>query len=184
MSENEPVRIATLGAPHGLRGEIRLRVHTDDPGRRLLAGASFVTDPTGAGPLEVETVREGSGATYARFVGVADRTGAEALRDVVLLAAPVVEDDAWYPEDLQGLRAELADGTVVGEVIAVQHLPAQDVLLVRETSGARTQVPFVLAIVPVVDVAGGRVVLDPPAGLLASDDDAVDDDAAGDAPDA
>jgi 16S rRNA processing protein RimM len=176
VSEHELVRVATLGAPHGLRGEIRLRVHTDDPGRRLLAGASFVTDPPDVGPLEVETVREGSGATYARFAGIDDRTAAETLRDVVLLAEPLAEDDAWYPEDLQGLRAELTDGTVVGEVIAVQHLPAQDVLVVRETDGARTQIPFVTAIVPVVDVAGGRVVLDPPTGLLARDQpDATDE---------
>ncbi len=63
--------------------------------------------------------------------------------------------------------SSLTDGTVVGEVTGLEHLPAQDALVVRETNGAESLVPFVTAIVPVVDVPGGRVVIDPPAGLLA-----------------
>ena len=61
------------------------------------------------------------------------------------------------------------DGTLLGEIIGLEHLPAHDSLVLREPSGARTLVPFVRAIVPVVDVPGGRVVIDPPGGLLASD---------------
>ena len=71
----------------------------------------------------------------------------------------------------EGLRAEDPDGRTLGRIDGLEHLPAHDVLVLRETGGARTLVPFVRQIVPLVDVAGGRVVLDPPGGLLASDAD-------------
>src|SRR5699024_3676797 len=106
---------------------------------------------------------------YARFAGYADRTAAEGLRGIVLLADPEDEDDAWYPEQLSGLEARRPDGTVIGTITGVQHLPAHDVLLLKEPGGARTLVPFVNEIVPTVDVAGGFVIVDPPLGLLAAD---------------
>ena len=176
--------VATIGRAHGLRGEVALDLRTETPEDRLAAGAVLATEPAGRGPLTVERTRVQSGRWFVQFREVADRTAAESLRGVQLVVeAPASdEDDAWYPHELVGLRAELADGTVVGEVIGLEHLPAQDALLVREPDGARTLVPFVRAIVPVVDVAGGRVVLDPPAGLLEADADAavVDPPQAGD----
>ncbi|MNW53731.1 Ribosome maturation factor RimM [compost metagenome] len=107
------------------------------------------------------------------FAGVTDRSAAERMRGVTLVVEADVsdEEDAWYPHELAGLRAELEDGTVVGEVQGLEHLPAHDMLVIKETDGSRTLVPFVHAIVPVVDVPGGRVVLDPPGGLLARDAD-------------
>ena len=163
--------VATGGRAHGLKGEVALDLRTDVPEDRLAPGAVLTTLPAAAGPLTVVRARVQSGRWLVTFREVADRTGAEALRGVQLVVeAPASdEDDAWYPHELVGLRAELADGTGVGEVVGLEHLPAQDVLVVREPDGARTLVPFVRAIVPVVDVAGGRVVLDPPAGLLAAD---------------
>lgn len=176
--------VATIGRAHGLKGEVALDLRTEVPEDRLAPGAVLATEPAARGPLTVERARVQSGRWFVLFREVADRTAAEALRGVHLVVeAPASdEDDAWYPHELVGLRAELADGTVVGEVIGLEHLPAQDALVVREPDGARTLVPFVRAIVPVVDVAGGRVVLDPPAGLLAADADAavVDPPSAGD----
>lgn len=175
MSDGAQVRVATLGAAHGLKGEIRLRVHTDNPEGRLVPGTRFVTDPPDAGPLELTSAVDRNGATYARFSGHADRSAAEALRGVVLLADPEPESDAWYPEQLAGLQARRPDGTVIGTLAGVQHLPAQDALVLIEPDGARALVPFVTAIVPTVDVEGGFVVIDPPAGLLASDADAAEE---------
>lgn len=176
--------VATIGRAHGLKGEVALDLRTETPEDRLAPGTVLATEPAGRGPLTVERTRVQSGRWFVAFREVTDRTGAEALRGVHLVVeAPASEeDDAWYPHELVGLRAELADGTVVGEVVGLEHLPAQDALLVREPDGARTLVPFVRAIVPVVDVPGGRVVLDPPAGLLAADADAavVDPPQAGD----
>jgi 16S rRNA processing protein RimM len=164
--------VARIGRAHGLRGEVALDVRTDAPEERLAPGTVLVAEPASAGPLTVVRTRIQQGRWYATFEQVADRTAAEALRGVELVVQ--VEDDeddedAWYPHELAGLRVEHVDGRVLGEVVGLEHAPAHDLLVIREASGARTAVPFVHAIVPVVDVAGGRVVIDPPGGLLASD---------------
>lgn len=164
--------VARIGRPHGLRGEVALDLRTDTPEERLAAGAVLATEPASAGPLTVVRTRVQQGRWYVTFAEVTDRTAAEGLTGVTLVVDAddtEDEDDAWYPHELAGLRAEHVDGRVLGEVVGLEHAPAHDVLVVREPDGARTLVPFVRAIVPVVDVAGGRVVLDPPGGLLASD---------------
>lgn len=163
--------VARIGRAHGLRGEVALDVRTDDPGTRFAPGAVLRTDPAEAGPLTVTAVREHQGRLLVVFADVADRTAAEGLRGVELVVDVEAsdEDDAWYPHELAGLRAEGLDGAVLGRIEGLDHLPAHDLLVLREPDGTRTLVPFVHAIVPVVDVAGGRVVLDPPGGLLAAD---------------
>ncbi|WP_147916500.1 ribosome maturation factor RimM [Ruania zhangjianzhongii] len=171
------LRLATIGAARGLAGQVRLRLHTDDPESRLAPGAVLTTEPVSSGPLEVTGLRRIQQHWYASFAGVTDRTGAEGLRGVVLLAPPEIgEPEAWYPHELAGLRAERADGAVLGTIDGVEHLPAQDALVLREVGGGRTLVPFVTEIVPVVDVPGGRVVLAPPPGLLAQDEEPGDGD--------
>lgn len=165
----QTLTVAVVGPAHGLRGEVALDLRTDQPQARFAPGRALSTEPAAAGPLTVERTRVQKDRWYATFAEVGDRTAAEALRGVALVVpaeASADEEDAWYPHELAGLRAELADGTVVGEVVGLAHLPAQDALVVREPDGRESLVPFVRAIVPVVDVAGGRVVLDPPAGLL------------------
>lgn len=166
--------VARVGRAHGLKGEVALDVRTDDPEGRLGVGARLRTGPPAAGPLTVTRVRVHQDRYLVTFAEAPDRTAAEALRGVELLVDVDAsdEEDAWYPHELRGLRAELADGTVVGEVVGLEHLPAHDALVVSEplpTGTVRTLVPFVRAIVPEVDVPGGRVVLDPPGGLLARD---------------
>lgn len=166
--------VATIGRAHGLKGEVALDLRTEMPEERLAVGTVLATEPAAAGPLTVVRTRVQTGRWFVTFAEASDRTAAEGLRGVELVVdAPASdEDDAWYPHELVGLRAERPDGSLVGEVIGLEHLPAQDALIVREPDGARTLVPFVRAIVPVVDVSVGRVVVDPPAGLLAADADA------------
>lgn len=166
--------VARVGRAHGLRGEVALDLRTDVPEERLAVGSVLATEPADAGPLTVTAVRVHQERWLVSFAEVTDRTAAEALRgtELVVEVDASDEEDAWYPHELRGLRAELADGTVVGEVVALEHLPAHDALVVREDVAGervRTLVPFVRAIVPTVDVAGGRVVLTPPGGLLARD---------------
>lgn len=167
--------VARIGRAHGLRGEVALDVRTDVPDERLAAGAVLTTDPASAGPLTIQRSRVQQGRWFVTFEGIADRTAAEALTGVALVVDAADEpeddedDDAWYPHELAGLRAEGTDGRLLGEIVGLEHAPAHDLLMLREPDGARTLVPFVRAIVPVVDVPGGRVVLDPPGGLLASD---------------
>jgi len=171
--------VARIGKAHGLRGDVALDVRTDAPEERLAQGVTLATEPPDAGPLTVARAREMSGRLVVAFEEAPDRTAAEALRGVQLVVdvEESDEDDAWYAHELDGLRAELADGTVVGTVARLDHGAAHDLLVVVETladgSKARTLVPFVEAIVPTVDVEGGRVVLTPPGGLLARDAEAV-----------
>ncbi|MFC4556114.1 ribosome maturation factor RimM [Georgenia faecalis] len=175
--------VARIAGAHGLRGMVKLEVRTDAPAERFVPGAVLLTEPAERGPLTVAEAAERSGSWQVRFAEVEDRTGAEALRGTMLVVetAPGDDDDAWYPQELVGLRVEHVDGRALGTVAAVEHLPAHDVLVVDEPVGARSMIPFVREIVPVVDVAGGRVVVDPPRGLLAADP--LDEPDAADEPD-
>ena len=128
-------------------------------------------DPAERGPLTVESRRWQTGRLMVAFVGVPDRTAAEALRDTLLqvdaATLPTPEDpDEFLDVQLVGLRVELEDGTPVGVLREVLHLPHGDVLVVAREGRAEALVPFVSAIVPVVDLPGGRVVVTPPPGLL------------------
>jgi 16S rRNA processing protein RimM len=160
--------VGRVGRAHGVRGEVSVEVRTDDPDARFAPGSSLATE--NAGPLTVETVRAHSGRLLVRFAGIEDRTAAETLRGLLLLVdsadiPPVEDPDEFYDHELIGLTAVTADGTSLGEVVDVEH-PGQDVLVVRRTSGEDALVPFVGAIVTSVDVPAGRIVLDPPPGLL------------------
>jgi 16S rRNA processing protein RimM len=167
--------VARIGRAQGLRGEVNVEVRTDDPQGRFVVGTALRTDPAGAGPLTVSSVRDQSGRTILGFAGVSDRTAAEGLRGV-LLVVDADDDDAaadaeeWYDHQLVGLAARRPDGTDLGVVVRVEHLPAQDLLVVRPAApapdGGDVLVPFVGAIVPVVDVQAGHLVIDPPGGLF------------------
>ena len=163
------VVVARIGKAHGLRGEVTVQVLTGAPDERFVPGATFVTEPVAAGPLVLRSARDHNGILLLGFEHTDDRTGAEALRGIKLLADALEDDgdeDAWYERDLVGLKAVTVGGEEVGEVTALESRPAQDLLVLRLTDGRQARVPFVTAIVPEVDIAGGRVVLDPPDGLL------------------
>ncbi|HSP59826.1 MAG TPA: ribosome maturation factor RimM [Ornithinimicrobium sp.] len=160
---------ARIGRPHGLRGEVTVQVHTDEPERRFVPGAEFRTDPPSAGPLRLRTVRVHQGTYLLGFEGHADRTAAETLRGTRLLVddedSDEAQDDAWREEELVGLEVVLPDGTLLGRVAALHLRPVQDLLEV-DTPRGRVLVPFVEELVPEVDEEAGRVVVDPPPGLL------------------
>ena len=167
------VVVARIGKAHGLRGEVTVEVRTDAPQERFVVGATFATDPATAGPLRLRSVRDHNGITLLGFEEAPDRTAAEGLRGTLLIADVEEDEDdenAWYEKDLVGLRVLTVAGEEVGEVAGVDSRPAQDLLVVRLTSGREALVPFVEALVPEVDVEAGRVVIDPPAGLLELDE--------------
>jgi 16S rRNA processing protein RimM len=167
------VVVARIGKAHGLRGEVTVQVLTGAADERFVPGATFVTDPETVGPLVLRSARDHNGILLLGFEGTDDRSGAEGLRGIKLIADALEDDgdeDAWYERDLVGLKAVTIAGDEVGEVIALQPRAAQDLLVLRLTDGREVLVPFVTAIVPEVDIEGGRVVLDPPAGLLDLDE--------------
>ena len=167
--------VARVGRAHGLRGEVTLQVRTDVPERRFVPDAVLHVVLTrssswpGPAALTVRSVRDHNGVLLLTFGEVPDRDAAEALCGV-LLEADVPEDeqepDAWFDHQLVGLHAVDPGGAPLGDLVAVQHSGAQDLLVVRRPDGRERLVPFVAAIVPTVDVAGGRVVIDAPGGLL------------------
>jgi 16S rRNA processing protein RimM len=167
------VVVARIGKAHGLRGEVTVQVLTGDPDERFVPGAAFATEPAEAGPLVLRSARDNNGILLLGFEDTDDRTGAEALRGIRLLADVLADDgneETWYERDLVGLRAVTVGGVDVGEVTALESRPAQDLLVLRLADGREALVPFVTALVPEVDVEGGRVVLDPPPGLLDLDE--------------
>lgn len=165
--------VAIVGAAHGLKGEVKLDVRTDDPERRLAVGSSLETDPAEMGPVTIASRREYKGNAYVRFAEYDDRTGAESLRGVKLIIESdedELEDDAWFPHELKGLEALDPDGYELGVVVGVEPMPAQDLLIVREPDGVITRVPFVKEIVTEVDLEDNCVVIDAPPGLFSSDE--------------
>ena len=167
------VVVARVGKAHGLRGEVTVQVLTGAPDERFVPGATFATEPAAAGPLVLRSARDNNGILLLGFEHTDDRSGAEALRGTRLLAevlADTGEEEVWYERDLVGLRAVTVDGAQIGEVTALQSRPAQDLLVLRLSGGREALVPFVTAIVPEVDIEGGRVVLNPPPGLLDLDE--------------
>lgn len=169
----QQVVVARIGKAHGLRGEVTVQVLTASPGERFVVGATFVTEPAEAGPLMLRSSRDHNGILLLGFEHTDDRSGAESLRGIKLLGDVLEDDDdedTWYERDLVGLKAVTVGGDDVGEVVALQSRPTQDLLVLRLTDGREALVPFVAAIVPEVDIDGGRVVIDPPAGLLDLDE--------------
>lgn len=171
MTEPDRLTVGRIGKPQGIRGEVTVEVRTDLPELRFAAGSVLLTDPAERGPLTVESARDQNGRLVVAFAGVPDRNAAERLRDTLLLVdaadIPLSDDpDEFHDSQLIGMRAGLVDGTALGEVADVLHLPHGDVLVVRRPDGPEALVPFVRAIVPDVDVASRRLVIDPPAGLL------------------
>jgi 16S rRNA processing protein RimM len=121
--------------------------------------------------VTVSTVRHHSGRLLVRFDEVPDRTAAETMRGAQLLVdvdelPPSDDPDAFYDHELEGLAAVLVDGTAVGTVREIARGPGGELLVLKLEDGTEALVPFVREIVPEVDVRGGRVVLDPPEGLL------------------
>lgn len=165
------VVVARIGKAHGLKGEVTVQVHTDIPQERFVPGAQFATDPLARGPLTVRAARLHNGIQLLAFEEAPDRTAAEGLRGIRLLAPPDEEEsDAWYAEDLVGMVVVDTSGATVGRVAQVHLRPAQDLLEVTKEGGGSAYLPFVDEIVPEVDVDAARIVVDPPAGLLDLED--------------
>ncbi|MEI2777603.1 MAG: ribosome maturation factor RimM [Tetrasphaera sp.] len=160
--------VAQIGKPHGLRGEVTVRLHTDDPQGRFAPGSVLRADGPGAPPqLTVRSARVHRETWLLAFDEAPDRSAAESLRGVRLSAeAEVSDDDGWYEDELVGLRVLDPAGAEIGEVSGLAIGAAQDRLVIRLADGAGAEVPLVAALVPVIDLDRGIVVVDAPPGLL------------------
>ena len=171
VAEPDLLVVGRIGKPQGIKGEVTVQVRTDAPEARFAAGVVLLTDPPERGPLTVAASRWQNGRLMVAFEGVLDRNGAEQLRETLLQVdartlPPPEDEDEFHDHVLRGMTAVLVGGEPLGEVADVLHLPHGDVLVVRREGGAELLVPFVKAMVPVVDVAARRVEVEPPEGLL------------------
>ncbi len=178
------LRVGRLTKAHGLKGAIKLELFTDDPGRRFVPGAVFTLQvPTGSPwhgkTLELVELRWYNQHAVGFFKDVPDREAAEALAKAILWIdqddeEQPDEEDAWYDHQLVGL-AVVRDGEKIGTITRLEHLPAQDLLIVKTPAG-EVMIPFVKAIVPSVDITTGIVTITPPPGLLEELPEEPDDD--------
>ncbi len=168
------LRVGRLTKPHGLKGGLKVELYTDNPELRFVPGAVFQLQvPRDSGwfgrTLTLRELRWFNEAPVGFFEEVADRTAAESIvRAILWIDEEAVEsgaeENAWYHHQLVGLEVRRGE-EVLGRIAEVQHLPAQDLLLVETPSG-NVLVPFVEAIVPTIQIEGGFVEVTPPAGLF------------------
>jgi 16S rRNA processing protein RimM len=160
----QQVCVARIGAAHGVRGAVKLWTFTEDPLAVTRYGALSTKD--GARQFEVTHAREAKGFLVATLKGVDDRNAAERLKGVELYIAreklPETETDEYYHADLIGLAAVTTADAPLGRIIAIHNFGAGDIIEIAPPSGATILLPFTNAVVPTVDVASGRVVIELP----------------------
>jgi 16S rRNA processing protein RimM len=163
--------VARIGAAHGIRGEVRVKALTQNPSD--VAGYSPLASADGR-VFQIETARSAAGTSadmlVVRFTGIDTRNAAEALNGTELFVPRErlgkTEADEYFHADLIGLDAVTTAGKPLGTVVRVENYGAGDLLEIAPRRGDTLLVPFTRAIVPEVDLAGGRVVIEPPPGLL------------------
>ena len=169
--------VARIGAPHGVRGQVRLWTFTEDPHAVLDYGPLATKD--GKRTIEIDNVREANGHLVATLKGVADRDAAARLNGVELYVArdalPDTEDGEYYHADLIGLAAVNAAGEPIGRVVAMHDFGAGDIIEIAPKEGPTLLLPFTDAVVPTVDIAAGKVVVEMPGEIVGDGPEAADD---------
>jgi len=159
-----PICVARIGAAHGVRGAVKLWTFTEDPLAVKAYGPLLTKD--GARQFEVTSAREAKGHLVATLKGVSTREEAERLNGIELYIAreklPGTDEDEYYHADLIGLAAVNAAGEPLGRVIAIHNFGAGDIIEIAPPQGATLLLPFTNAVVPTVDLAAGRVVIELP----------------------
>ncbi|GAB6051322.1 ribosome maturation factor RimM [Magnetospira thiophila] len=174
--------LGVVTGARGLKGEVRIKCLADDPETLVAHGPLFSADGSRTFVLTLTGLHKGQ--VLARIDGVTDRNQSDALKGTRLYlsrdALPPPGEDEFYYSDLVGLQADLLDGSLLGKVQGVYDFGAGEILEITGTDGKPIMVPFTKAVVPTVDVAAGRLVIDPPPGLLETpqrdeEDEASDD---------
>lgn len=166
MPPEDRILVARIGAPHGVEGRVRLQVFAQDL-EGLARGGPFESED-GARKLTLVALRPGTDMAVARFRELRNRNEAAAVTRMGLVVPrwrlpPITDEDEFYLADLIGLRVEDPAGVVLGDVVAVPDYGAGDLVEVAPTGGGATELyPFTKAFFPIVDIEGGRIVLDLP----------------------
>jgi 16S rRNA processing protein RimM len=163
---SEKVRVARIGAAHGVRGEVKLWPFTQDP--MDVASYGELETEDGARRFTIEALRPAKDFLVARIAGVNDRAAAEQLTNLELFVPrerlpAIAEADTYYHADLIGLAAVTADGKTLGTVTAVHNFGAGDIIEITPETGAPLMLSFTQAAVPKVDLKARQIVVVPPA---------------------
>lgn len=161
---DKPIVLARIGAPHGVKGEVRLKPFTDDPEGLTAYGPLQTADGR---RIMIERLRPAGSVLIAKLAGIENRDAAEALNGAELTVErgrlPAPDDpDEFYHADLVGLEAVAPDGAPLGRVVAVYNFGAGDIIDIAPPGGASLLVPFTREAVPAIDIAASRIVVDPP----------------------
>jgi 16S rRNA processing protein RimM len=171
MTVTAPICVARIGAAHGVRGAVKLWTFTEDPLAVKHYGPLMTKD--GARQFEVTHVREAKDHLVATLKGIATREDAERLNGLELYVArdklPETDEDEYYHADLIGLAAVNAADEPLGRVVAIHNFGAGDIIEIAPAKGATMLLPFTNAVVPTVDLAGGRVVIELPQEIEGDD---------------
>lgn len=169
------VCLGAIAGAFGVRGEVRLKPFTAIPEDIAAYGLLHTEDR--AQRFEIRITRAVKGGLAARLSGVATREEAEALKGVRLyvdraaLPEDALEEDEYYHADLIGMFVEDLSGAPLGVVAAVPDFGAGDMLEIKPPQGRSVYLPFTREAAPHVDLAGRRIVADPPAGLFEAEED-------------
>ncbi len=167
-AKSERVCIGAIAGAQGVRGAMRVKAFTAEPDG--VAAYGPLTDETGNRRFVLRITGHSRGLPVVKITGVEDRDAAEALKGTRLYversALPETEENEYYHADLIGLQAEDTEGQSLGAVIAVHDFGAGDIVEIEHQGGRTSMVPFTRAAAPVVDIEGGRIVLDLPSGIL------------------
>jgi 16S rRNA processing protein RimM len=163
------VCLGVISGAHGVKGAVRIKTFTAVP--EAIAAYGPVTDEAGARSFRLSLAGIARGQAIARIPGIGDRDAAEALKGTRLFVArealPDTEsENEFYVSDLVGLRVEARNGASLGRVLAIHDFGAGEVLEIGENAADSVMLPFTREVVPVVDLAGGRLVVEPPQGFL------------------
>jgi 16S rRNA processing protein RimM len=173
---SERVCVGVILGAHGLKGAVRIKSFTLRPAD--VAGYGAVEDEAGRRRFRLRLVGEAKGAVMALIEGIGERDAAEALKGLKLYVArstlPAPEEEEYYCSDLVGLSVAGADGRPMGRVSGVFDFGGGDIIEIAGPNGTLL-VPFTKAAVPLVDIAGGRLVVEPPVEIDATEDDVRED---------
>lgn len=166
---SDRICVAAITGSYGVRGEARVKSFCAEPS--ALGDYGPLSDDTGTRDFKITITRPVKGGFAVRLSGVKTKEEADALKGTRLYAPrdvlPALPDDEFYHADLMGLSVVDTGGADLGQVHAVMNHGAGDLLEVRQKGRSGTVlVPFTQAIVPTVDLAAGRIVVDPPEGLF------------------
>ena len=174
ISSSTKLRVGRFLKAHGLKGAIKLELYTDSPNERFVPGAVLELQVPEESPwfgktVTVSELKWFNSSPVLFLKDVSDRTQAESLIKAILLVEQPLdvspqEPDAWYDHQLAGLKV-IRDGAEIGTLLRVEHMPAQDLLVIK-TEEAEVLLPFVKAFVPKVDIDAGVIEITPPGGLF------------------